>query len=230
MKPQILAKTEIYPALYRDRHGEEHTSITNDGGTLRMRARGVEFSGVSFDSLEAPPDIETALRGRFCVNDGDLCDCVIECEMTQNIVAFGEAKEAILHVVATIGKPAPNGGVDGFQLRLALHYGEREYASSGRSGYFEEELLEMQAALPQGVYMQNCFGCAWSDYCPGGGGSFGSLLCFCKEKATYSAVKNKFDLLNSGLLSTSNPHTEAVQETHCCPEFERRRPNTGYRG
>ena len=45
MKPE-------YPARYIDEHGEEETIIRNDGKTLRMRVRGVEFSGMRFEDFE----------------------------------------------------------------------------------------------------------------------------------------------------------------------------------
>ena len=41
-----------YLALYRDAHGEEATVIENDGKTLRMVVRGVEFTGTMFDDFE----------------------------------------------------------------------------------------------------------------------------------------------------------------------------------
>lgn len=42
-----------YLTKYRDKNGEEMTSISNDGRTLSMVVRGVEFRGRDFDSLEA---------------------------------------------------------------------------------------------------------------------------------------------------------------------------------
>jgi hypothetical protein len=45
----------MYPARYRDRSGEEPTSIRNDGKSLSVTIRGVEFRGGDFDALEPTP-------------------------------------------------------------------------------------------------------------------------------------------------------------------------------
>ena len=48
-----------YLTKYRDKNGEEMTSISNDGRTLSMVVRGVEFRGSDFDSLK--------LAGTLCM-------------------------------------------------------------------------------------------------------------------------------------------------------------------
>ncbi len=65
-----------YPALYRDAHGEEATVIENDGKTLRMVVRGVEFTGTMFDDFEpsiAQDDPDLAPFSLYC---GSLCSCI----------------------------------------------------------------------------------------------------------------------------------------------------------
>jgi hypothetical protein len=62
-------------------------------------------------------------------------------------------------------------------------------------------------------------------YSPYGHGLFGGLACFRGNKAGYRAVTGKDDLF-----AVWDTMTEFVQETHLCPEFERRVPGTGYRG
>lgn|SRR5579875_150910 len=70
-----------------------------------------------------------------------------------------------------------------------------------------------------------CFTCAFSDYSPVGHGLFGSLACFRGNKSSYLQVQSKRDLF-----AIWNTMTEFIQETYCCPAFERRKPGTGYRG
>jgi len=50
------------------------------------------------------------------------------------------------------------------------------------------------------------------------------MACFRKPRKEYSQVKDKFDLFSIPDMA------EVVQETYLCPEFEKRLPNTGYRG
>jgi hypothetical protein len=44
-------------------------------------------------------------------------------------------------------------------------------------------------------------------------------------KAEYLKVRTKGEYMR-----VMNRYTERVQETYLCPEFERRKPGTGYRG
>jgi hypothetical protein len=109
-------------------------------------------------------------------------------------------------------------------LRLRLHIKEHEYLSSGKTGWFEDELLDLARQLPAGTYLKACINCAFSDYSPYGHGLFGGLACFRNSKQEYRQVKSKGDLFqiwekNAGF----------VQETYLCPEFERR-TRAGYRG
>jgi hypothetical protein len=116
--------------------------------------------------------------------------------------------------------------MDQFQLKLSLAFQQANLISSGTScGCFRDELLDLQKQLPPDTYLKTCINCAFSDYSPAGHGCFGGLACFRDNKAGYAAVASKWDLFRIW-----NSMTEFVQETHVCPEFERRRPNTGYRG
>ncbi len=112
------------------------------------------------------------------------------------------------------------------RVRLELSVMGKVYKSSGKSGgWFEDELLEIQVALPESTYMKACINCTFSDYAPAGNGMFGCMACFRDNKAGYLAVRNKSDLYRIW-----DTKTEWVQETYLCSEFERRVPGTGYRG
>ena len=133
--------------------------------------------------------------------------------------------EGRLHVRLGLGAPADNGGIAHETLNLSLSVGGETFAGSGRSGWFEDELLEIQAALPEGAHVKACINCAFSDYSPYGHGWFGSMACFRDNKEEYLSVKTKGDIFR-----VWDTLTEYVQETYLCPEYLRRRPGTGYRG
>jgi hypothetical protein len=214
-----------YAARYEDRSGLELTSITNDGKRLSLRLRGVEFQGQDFDGLEPEGPLDPARLASFTLNHGELCACVIEAEIPIPIATPGGEVEGMLRVHLELGGPAPNGGIDREVLELALRIGERCLASSGTSGLFEDELLDIQKQLPPDVYMRACINCAFSDYNPAGQGLFGCLACFRDNKRAYLAVRDKQELFRIW-----DTMTEWVQETYLCPEFARRAPGTGYRG
>ena len=80
--------------------------------------------------------------------------------------------------------------------------------------------------MPEGEYLKACINCAFSDYSPFGHGLFGGLACFRDNKEGYRMVKTKHDLFRVWGTMTG----VLVQETFLCREFERRFPDTGYRG
>lgn len=213
-----------YTAIYTDSRGFERTFITNDSATLRVRVRGVDFAGGDFDSLSPVEGTPAAQLGQFTFHDGDLCSCRIECEIPVPIGGRIEV-EGVLRVDLVLGDPAPNGGLDREDLRLTLHFDGLSFASPGTSGWFEDELLAIQAQLPEGVFIRACINCLYSDYSPYGHGLFGWMMCFRNRKAEYLRVRTKAEFW-----SVYDRYDRLVQETYLCPEFERRVAGTGYRG
>jgi hypothetical protein len=216
-----------YPTIYRDDHGDEATTIVNDGHTLQIRVRDVLFGGTDLDALEPVEGADSAALASFTLHLDALCACSFTYRVPLPVVTQGVVIPAVLQVLLRLGRPCPvpPGGLDAQELRLELAYGGRSFRSRGQSGWFEDELLEIQAALPTGTYVKACLTCAFSGYSPYGHGLFGDLACFRGTKAEYRAVKSKRDLFRVwGTL------TEFVQETYLCPEYERRKPGTGYRG
>jgi Family of unknown function (DUF6304) len=212
-------------AIYKDKDGEVPTIIRNDGKTLSTKLRNVEFSGPDFESLTPVDGTDPALLTSFTLNKGDLCACTIDAEMLLPVLTNGETTDGSLAIHLELGDPAPNGGIDKVTLSLALTLGQFVHRSRGTSGWFEDELLDIQRQLSEGTHLKACITCAYSDYSPAGHGLFGHLMCFRGNKVGYLKVKGKFDLFR-----ISPTMTEWVQETHLCPEFERRQPGTGYRG
>jgi Family of unknown function (DUF6304) len=214
-----------YPGVYRDRFGQESTLIMNDGKALTMIVRGVTFRGSDFDGFEPQATTDANQLSTFTMNRGELCSCVIETEMMIPICVSDSLIDGKLTVRLGLGDPIPTGGIDRECLFIELRFGKSEFKSNGLSGWFEDEMLDIQKQLPPNTYMKSCINCAFSDYHPVGHGLFGGLACFRDNKHGYRAVKNKSDLL-----AIWNTTTEFVQETYLCPEFERRAPGTGYRG
>jgi hypothetical protein len=66
----------VYPALYKDRLGEESTSIQNHGQTLAMMVRGVRFEGNDFDGFEPKDCSDPTQLSSFTFLHGSLCFCV----------------------------------------------------------------------------------------------------------------------------------------------------------
>ena len=217
-------KSAIYPARYTDRHGEEQTTIANDGEGLTLVVRGVRFRGNDFDRFE-PQDVPDPAALPFRFLRGCLGFCTIEADIPLPIVTPAGIVDGLLTFELTLGEPLPTNQMDLERLKLILVVNGQSYSSRGQSGWFEGEMLDLQSKLPSGTFMKACLNCAFSDYSPYGHGLFGCLACFRGNKTGYRAVTGKDDLFE-----VWDTMTEYVQETHLCPEFERREPGTGYRG
>jgi hypothetical protein len=214
-----------YPARYKDRNGIERTSILNNGKMLTMLVRGVRFQGADFDSFEPKDVSDPAQLSAFTFLHGSLCFCIIEADIPVPVSTSAGSVDGLLTLELELGEPLPTGQMSREQLKLVLTINEQTYSSQGRTGWFEDEMLDLQGQLPSGVFMKACINCAFSDYSPYGHGLFGGLACFRENKTGYGTVSCKDELFE--IWATM---TEFVQETYLCPEFKRRSPGTGYRG
>jgi hypothetical protein len=212
-----------YDGTYFDARGREVIAFLNDGETLRTRIRGVEFAGSDFDGM-SPVDGSVDLAG-FTLNGGALCGCSFAFDIPVPVIAESSEVSGCLHAELELGRPAPNGGIDRERLQLTLEYGDDRVASSGTSGWFEDELAQVQRQLPQSVFIKACINCLFSDYSPYGHGLYGQMMCFRNIKTEYLQVKSKRDFF-----SIHGRQDRLVQETYLCPEFSRRISGTGYRG
>jgi hypothetical protein len=184
-----------------------------------MVVRGVCFQGDAFDSFEPQSGSDPASQSSFEFSHGFLSFCTLEADIPLPIVTPAGIADGLLTFKLTLDKVAPE------LLKMVLVVGERTCSSRGQSGWFEDEMLDLQRQLPDGTFIKACINCAFSDYSPYGQGMSGSLACFRGNKAGYRAVTGKKDLFEIW-----DTLTGFVQETHICPEFERRTPGTGYRG
>jgi hypothetical protein len=217
--------TTTYSARYKDRFGEESTTILNDGETLTMIVRGVRFQGTDFDSFEPQEVSDPAQLSSFTFLHGSLCYCTIQPDIPNPVVTPTDTVNGLLTFDLELGEPLPTGQMDRERLKVCIRFNEQDYCSEGKTGWFEDEMLDLQRKLPPGTFMKACINCAFSDYSPAGHGLFGGLACFRENKAGYKSVRSK-----ANLFAVWDTMTEFVQETYLCPEFERRVPGTGYRG
>jgi hypothetical protein len=219
-----------YPARYKDRFGEERTTILNDGKTLTMVVRGVRFRGNDFDTFE-PQDVSDPMQlSSFSFLHGGLCFCLIEADIPVPVVTPSGEVNGLLTFELELGEPLPTGQMNGERLKLRLTVNEMIYSSEGRTGWFEGEMLDLQGRLPSGTFMKACINCAFSDYSPYGHGLFGNMICFRANKAGYLALPAGEDFEKDAYFDVMDTVSEMVQETYVCPEFERRAQGTGYRG
>src|SRR5436853_613325 len=101
-----------YPARYKDRSGEERTTILNDGETLTMVVRGVRFRGKDFDGFE-PQDVpDPAQLSSFTPLHGSLCFCVIEADIPVPVVTPTGAVDGLLTFELELGEPLLTGQMD----------------------------------------------------------------------------------------------------------------------
>ncbi len=212
---------ESYPAKYQDESGEEVTSISNDGKTLQMVVREIRFIGSDFDGLKPVVKGNPDSLNSFVIHCGCLCDCIIEWEMPIPIVVDERVSHGTLHARLKLGKPRPHDcSIDEEALQLSLHYKDKSFFSCGKHGWFDDELEEIKAQLPDEMYLKVCHRCAFGHYPAAGYGLFGGLACFRNQKDEAREAKYKtaayWQLFETGV-------TEWVQETYLCPEFERRK-------
>ncbi|MGW7414764.1 DUF6304 family protein [Streptomyces sp. NPDC054863] len=222
---------ESWVGWYRDRAGTQALTISTDGRRLHARIRGAEFTGQSFDALRPAPE-EPPDGGLFALTpQGTLCGCVLEWDIPMPVYDAGTVHRAVLRCLLTLGSPVPDGpGLDRVHLGLALHFDGALFLSGRAENDFAGALAEIQRRLPSGSYLKSCLSCAFSDYFPGGSGTgfFGALTCFRDAKDAYRAVEDR-----GGLLDLWDSGSGTVQETHRCPDFERRPDEgrgTGHRG
>ena len=222
--------TITYRARYRDRFGEEATTILNDGETLTMVVRGVRFRGTDFDCFE-PQDVpDPDQLSSFTFLHGSLCYCTIEADIPVPVVTPTGTVDGVLTFELDLGEPLPTGQMDQERLKLRLAVNGQNYSSDGKSGWFEDEMLDVQRKLPPGTFMKACINCAFSDYSPYGHGLFGNMICFRANKSGYLALPSGENFEKDAYFAVLDTVSEMVQETYLCPEFERRVPGTGYRG
>ncbi len=219
---------EAYPTSYQDDLGRVSTIIYNDGTQLRMNLRGVDFLGTMLDDFEPclpqdAPDLQT-----FTFFDKKyLCGFTLEWDMPLSVVLNNERLHGTLHVHFELGHPLQNGRFDRGGRQLTLHTADSTFRSKGDGiGDFGDELADIYRQLPENMYPEICFFCAFSDYFPGVQGEFGTLCCFRKAKKGYLMIDPRQRTHQLLAFLGKNLH-EQIQETYHCTEFEHRTTSDG---
>ena len=207
-----------YPAVYRDVEAEEHVTLLSNGRSLKLTVGGTLYAGNTFDLLAQQPVVDEEYFF--------LAWYTLDYAMPLTVIVDGQPQRRSLkvHVAIEWDTEPPPGWDEGEGVRLEL---DLEGATLiGEGEWFEDAMERLQKQMPEGSYLRCCFTCMFSDYSPYGHNFFGDLACFRDNKAGYLAAEHsKFSLM-----AIWHTNTEFVQETYLCPEFERRRPGTGYRG
>ena len=209
--------------VYQDHLGKISGTMTNDGREVSVILGEWEFIGAEFNDLE--PRNQESLGDRFRLHHGALCDCTFAFTMPVLISDTHKLEPSELSVIVKLGKPDNRGGLDEERYEISLAYDGTQIHSSGKSGWFEDELLEIQKQLPENVFVKSCINCQFSDYSPYGHGAFGAMMCFRNLKQEYNQVRTKADFWK-----IHDRYDRWVQETFVCDEFERRVSGAGYRG
>lgn len=171
----LLMTDESWAGWYRDRDGSQAVVLTTDGQRIRIRIRGVDFEGESFDRLVpvagAAPEggasaaVEgvfspvgggfSSADGAFSLADGALTDCVLEWDLPLPVRVGGTLRQATLGCLLSLRRVDPD-------LHLALHLDGAVYESARAESDFGAALTAIQRILPDGVRLQTCIACAFS--------------------------------------------------------------------
>ncbi|MYU33489.1 hypothetical protein GTW52_10270 [Streptomyces sp. SID8358] len=201
---------ESWAGWYRDRRGSEAFILTTDGRRLRVRVRGTDFEGESFDAL-LPAAGVVPEAGAFDLADGVLGDCVLEWDLPLPVLAAGTVRQATLSCLLSLRRADPD-------LYLALHLDGAVYESHRAENDFASALATIRAVLPPDIQLQICTACALSGYLPASGrGISGGLGCFRDAKDAYRDVTE-----GSAVAGLWDRRTGLVQEIWSCREFEPR--------
>ncbi|MDX2922377.1 DUF6304 family protein [Streptomyces sp. FL06-04B] len=137
---------ESWAGWYRDNKGSDAAVLTTDGQRIRLRIRGADFEGESFDGLRpvagAPPE-----NGTFGLRDGALADCVLEWDRPLPVLVAGTLRHATLTCLLSLRRAEPD-------FHLALHLGGAVYESARAERDFTAALAAVQRTLPDDVVLQ----------------------------------------------------------------------------
>ncbi|MEU6487148.1 DUF6304 family protein [Streptomyces sp. NPDC046887] len=201
-------------ASVTDRWGSTGAFLTNDGKTFTLEFRDNRFEGASPDGLELVAELEHSLEPPD-LDGRDLCGYWLGWS-TPVRVRSGSATEYLsLHTDLVVPDPRrPETIAQPYGVRLKLERDGEAIADSGWADDVEQGLWELRRDAPDGIALQTCANCAFSDYHPGGYALMGSLGCFRNKKEEFRAVRSKFDLIDLW-----DDRAGDVQETHSCADF-----------
>jgi hypothetical protein len=233
----MIAPVKYY-GTYTDDWGATAIVIENDFENLHVEIDGVQFKGAEFSDMELVNRsnyTEKELE-RFTfwptpmfhtdTNEQSLCNCSFEFPIGQLIIDTTTHLEisGTLTIKCTLGteRPQPKGGLAFEEVRLRLS--TQQFDFEGEGDCFEVALDKIQHQFEGRYRFKNCYGCMYGDYSVYGQSSFGTMLCFVKQKDQYKKAKNKQEYLELA------GDYQQVQEIYCCDQYEIRTAGAGYRG
>ncbi|MFF8551825.1 DUF6304 family protein [Streptomyces sp. NPDC015501] len=200
---------ESWSGWYRDARGSEAVVLTTDGQRLRVRVRGADFEGESFDGLR-PVAGGLPEGGGPGPAGGTLTDCVLEWDLPLPVLVAGALRHATLGCLLSLRRDDP-------ALHLALHLDGAVYESARAERDFTTALAALRRGLPEDVRLQTCSACAFSGPFPAPGrGLSGTLACFREAKDAYRGRAAG----EGGVLDLWDRRSGTVQEIWSCREFE----------
>jgi hypothetical protein len=225
-----MTQPNTYKALYKDKSGSTEILIKNDFKTLSLEIDGVKFEGPEFSDLSIidRSNYSEKQLGRFSFfSTTELCDCVIEVIIPQIIIdqrANSEFKTDIT-ITFSLGKKrtTPQGGIEFEETKASITIEGKTYEGIGN--FLEIALDKLYQQFGDRYKLKNCYGCLYGDYSAYGQSTFGTMLCYVKQKEEYLKVKTKDDYLKK-----LTGDFQKVQEIFCCKKYKVRKKGTGYRG
>lgn len=211
------------PAVYTDKHGSIHTSITNDAETLTITLDGIVFSGDTFIFFQ--PATLLPLPDRFTLGQlGELTDYTLSCRIPIPTWRDGMSIQAFLLLEVEYQEDAIRASRSSpyFHFRFET---DNEITEIGKLQEFEGVFDVLKEKLPGNIVIKTCYTCQYSDYSVYGSDIFGDMLCFRNVKDTYTKVRGKDEYM--GMMDNFE---RMVQETYLCEDFAPRIKGTGYRG
>lgn len=137
---------ESWTGWYRDTKGSDAAVLTADGQRIRIRIRGADFEGESFDGLRPVAGVPPQ-DGTFGLRDGALTDCVLEWDRPLPVLVAGAPRHATLTCLLSLRRADPD-------LHLALHLDGAVYESARAERDFATALAAVQRILPDDVSLQ----------------------------------------------------------------------------
>ncbi len=227
-----------YYGTYTDDFGTTAIVIENDFENLYIEIDGVKFKGSEFsdlaivDKLQYPKQqLERFTFWSISIYNTDkieecLCNCSFKFPITVTLIdKINNAERGnTLTIEYELGKerPKPMGGLDFEKVKLSLSIHQFEFVGTG--DFFEIAFDEIQKQFDNKYCFKNCYGCMFGDYSVYGQSSFGTMLCFVRQKEKYKQVNSKQEYMEL------TDDYKRVQEIFCCDKYEIRKTGAGYRG
>ncbi len=210
---------------FRDGAGTIQGTGRTKGNWFFVELNGVRFDGMTLDGLVPRPGRQEGIS-RFTIDGGCLCECQLIAEFPVRVLVDQGETLATLSAVMTIGSYDHAVWEDPeYALALGITLKGVHYETIAETDSFEEELVKLQASLPENSVITTCFFCQLSGYHPMGRlESSGNLACFRDVAEEYVQVRTEEELE-----SVWDRHTELVQEIDLCNSFQLRTVGHGGR-